>query len=60
MNRYLVEFSVVDHFADDAGQLQYVESTCVLADSVEDAMQKFCAEMAEQDVRYVLHDVYEG
>lgn len=60
MNRYRVEFSVVDHFADDAEQLQYVESTCLFADSVEAATQKFCADMREQDVRFVIHDVCQG
>lgn len=60
MKRFMVEFKITDHFADDAGQEMPIQRTLVEASSKEQAVKKFCSDMAASyECSYSILDVQE-
>ena len=60
MKRFMVEFKVINHFSDDAGELSPVEQTLVEAVSKIEATRKFCSDMAASyECSYSILDVQE-
>lgn len=60
MKLFMVEFKIIDHFADDAGMYASAERTLVEANSKMEATKKFCLDMAASyEHSYSILDVQE-
>jgi arabinogalactan endo-1,4-beta-galactosidase len=60
MKRFMVEFKITDHFADDAGELAPTQQTLVEAVNKEQAIRQFCSDMvATYECSYSILDVRE-
>lgn len=57
MKRFIIEFKVTDHFADDAGYKMPNERIIVEAVGRDEAIRKFCSDMG--DCSYSILDVRE-
>jgi hypothetical protein len=60
MKRFMVEFKITDHFADDAGEISPTQQTLVEAVSKAQAIRQFCSDIkATYECSYSILDVRE-